>query len=112
MTVNVDPKNVFIIPKFYGGVMSALFTVLIALIGYIYVENTNHHEENIKELKINMEKLSTKIIEAEIRQLSTIDVIEKLHPDKGIIQLVYNQQTKYYIANTRGGGKQNDIQKD
>jgi len=94
MTVNVDPKQVFVIPKFWGGVVSVLLGLLIAMIGYVYVYQ-------IEAIRKDMYKLQDQIKDAEIRQFATIDVLGELRPEKDILFMVQRQQMKYYRSTVR-----------
>lgn len=93
--VEVDPKGVFIIPKFWGGIVSALLALLISLIGYVYVYQIGSMKEDIYQMQ-------QQIRDAEIRQLSTIDVLQELRPERDIINMVERQRMKYYRYNVRG----------
>ena len=101
MTVEVDPKNVFIIPKFWGGIVSALFAMLISLIGYVYVHQ-------IGTMNADIYQMQQQIRDAEIRQLSTIDVLQELRPELDIINMVDRQRMKYYRYNVRGSKTQTE----
>ena len=93
--IEIDPKNVFIIPKFWGGVISSLLTLIIGVIGYVYVYQ-------ISELKNDLKIMQQQIRDAEIRQLSTIDVISELHHDKDVLIMIDRHRLKYYHYNVRG----------
>lgn len=105
MTVNVDPKDSFIIPKFWGGIVSALFTVLIALIGYIYVTSTKAQTAQYIELKAQSLEVQQDIYNLRINQFSLQDVMQNLHPDQKVGEMMYDSQLKYYMNTTRSPKK-------
>ena len=103
--MQVDPKNVFIIPKFWGGIVSALLTILIGVIAYTFTASTQLQAERYYELKKESMLLQQDMNDIKINQFSLQDVMQNLHPDQRVGEMMYNSQLKYYMNKSRGGSK-------
>lgn len=93
--ITIDTRHVFIVPKFYGAIISGLLGIMISLISYIYVTNDRYYKEQIYQIKLEMKEL-------EIRQLSTVDALQDIHKELDILDKVNRHQTKYYRIQVRG----------
>jgi hypothetical protein len=103
--IEIDPKNVFIIPKFWGGMLSAALSALIGLISYIYVINDRSYREEMTRINSEILNIKIELKDIEIRHLATIDVLQELHSDEDIINRIQRQQMKYYRAQVRSENK-------
>lgn len=89
--IQVDSKNVIIITKFWMGVIVAVFTFAVSMVGYIWTSHadiTQRNSKDINELKIN--------------HYSTLDVMNRLHPEADVTDLYDRARMRYYTQNVRG----------
>jgi hypothetical protein len=89
--VVVDSKNVIVITKQWMAVFMTVCTFGIGMAGYIWnsqVATVKQHTHAIREL--------------EARSYSTLDLIERLHPNDNVPDLYDRAMLRYYSRQVRG----------
>lgn len=102
MTVNVDPKHHFILPKTASAVISTLLVVLISLIGYVFTTTSSTHTKNMEHLQAECNNIKREIREIEYKQLMMLDVVQQLHPNTNVSSM-YEVARSRYSSITRSG---------
>ncbi len=88
--------------KFWGGLISGLMAVLIALLGYIYVSDQKAQEERDKRNKEFQQRMEIFMRAQNIWNLVLLDLIAESHPNAK--ERAFQIWGQYETMNTRGGG--------
>ena len=91
------------INKFWGGLFSALLAVLIALIGYIYVNDRQAQEKKWEEDRIFKQEIRSYMRVQNIWNLVLLDLIAESHPEGHVKDRAFQIWGQYENMNTRGG---------
>ena len=93
--VEVDTKHTFVIPKEYAAIMATLFSVLIALIAYIYMSDRAAYRDDQKKYQQENSVRDHRIERLMLHSYATVDVMQKLHPDFEVAEMIFQAQVRF-----------------
>ncbi len=102
MTLNVDPKQVFIIPKFYGGIISAMFSLGIVIFGWFLRNEYVRRERLDMEFKQELLELRRTCSSVNTKIMVVHDILRD--NDKDTDEKIFRYSARYESMTTRSVG--------